>query len=330
MKLIVQIPCYNEESTLAETVAAIPRRIDGIDRVEVLIIDDGSQDGTLRVAREAGVDHVVRHTRNRGLGQAFQSGLDACLRLGADIIVNTDADHQYPGAEIPRLIAPILSGEAEIVVGDRQTASIAHFSPLKKFLQWLGSGVVRKAAGVWVPDAVSGFRAISRQAALQINIFVSFSYTIDMLIQAGKKRMAVVSVPISTNPKVRESRLFSSVPMFIANSLSAILRTYVMYKPLRAFFYVGLVLGLIGLLPIVRFLVYSWQGEAAGHVQSLVLGGVLLMMGFLTWMMGVVTDLLSVNRQLAERILERVKRLEREAERAAEESTGQDGEKPVG
>lgn len=310
MRLIVQIPCFNEQDTLARTVADIPRQIDGVDLVEVLIIDDGSTDRTVEVAGEAGVHHIIRHKANRGLAHTFATGIDACVRLGADIIVNTDGDNQYPGRFIPDLIQPILDGKAEIVVGDRQTAHNANFSPLKRKLQRLGSFVVRQISGTKAPDAVSGFRAISRNAALRLNIVSTFSYTIEMLIQAGNKRMAVASVPIETNAKTRDSRLFSSLSGFIWRSVTTMLRMYAMYQPLRTFFYIGCALSLVGAVPILRFLYLYYQGEGDGHIQSLVLGGVLLVMGLTTFMFGLIADLISFNRRLMETTLEKVRRLE--------------------
>ena len=310
MKLIVQIPCYNEEHTLPATVAGIPRAIEGVDEVEILVIDDASTDKTREVAMASGVDHVVRNRRNMGLARSFRKGMDACLRLGADIIVNTDGDNQYEGADIPTLIAPILSGDADMVIGDRKTDKIRHFSRTKKLLQWLGSGVVRKLAGVWVPDTVSGFRAFDREAAIRINIVSSFSYTIETVIQAGKRQLAVTSVPVRTNEKTRDSRLFKSIPHFIQNSLGTMARMYAMYQPLRVFFYIGSLLTLIGLLPILRFLYFYVVGQGSGHLQSLVLGGVFLLMGFLAYLIGLVADLISFNRQLLEMTLERVRRME--------------------
>lgn len=310
MKLIVQIPCYNEEQTLAETVEAIPRTIPGIDVVEILIIDDGSSDRTIEVAQECGVDHIVHNKRNQGLARSFRNGLEACLHLGADIIVNTDGDNQYDGRDIPKLVQPILDGNADIVVGDRETGKIEHFSPAKKFLQWVGSGVVRKLAGVWVPDTVSGFRAFSREAAIRLNIVSSFSYTIETVIQAGKRHLAVTSVTIRTNPKTRNSRLFKSVPHFIQNSLGTMVRMYAMYQPLKVFFIIGTFLTVLGLLPILRFLYYYVLDTGGGHIQSLLLGTVLLMMGFIAYLIGLVADLIGFNRQLLEMTLERVRRME--------------------
>jgi glycosyltransferase involved in cell wall biosynthesis len=317
MKLIVQIPCYNEEQTLPKTVADIPRQIAGVDQVEILIIDDGSTDKTIQVARDVGVDHIIRNKRNLGLARSFRRGLDACLRLGADLIVNTDGDNQYAGSDIPKLIQPILDGKAELVIGDRQTATIPHFSPMKRFLQWLGSGVVRRLSGVQVPDTVSGFRAISQEAALKLNIISSYSYTVEMLIQAGKKQMAVAHIPVRTNPQTRESRLFTSIPKFIESQLTSMIRMYAMYRPLRVFFYIGTVLSLVGIVPIIRFLYFFAAGSGDGHIQSLILGGVFLSMGFIAYLVGLVADLISHNRQLIEMTLERVRRseLEKHAER---------------
>lgn len=307
MKLIVQIPCFNEEHTLPQTLADIPRQIDGIDEIEILVIDDGSTDRTAEVARSLGVDHIVRHKRNRGLARAFRTGLDACLRLGADIIVNTDGDNQYAGRDIARLCAPILRGEADIVIGDRQTDRIAHFSPWKKRLQKAGSAVVRALSETDVVDVVSGFRALSRDAAIHLNILSPFSYTVEMVIQAGKKHMAIVSVPVGTNPQTRASRLFRSVPAFVRDQLTTIVRMYSMYQPLRVFFLIGMVLFTAGVIPVIRFLYYWWIGEGDGHVQSLILGGVLLMMGFLTLMIGLLADLIHFNRHLLEMVLVRLK-----------------------
>lgn len=310
MKLIVQIPCHNEEETLPQTVADIPRLIAGVDKVEILIIDDCCTDRTVEVAREIGVDHIVQNKTQRGLAGTFRAGIDACLHHGADIIVNTDGDNQYAGSDIPRLIQPVLDGTADIVVGDRQTSSIAEFSAIKKRLQTIGSAVIRKASGLDVPDAVSGFRAISRDAALQLNIVSTFSYTIEMLIQAGRKRLAVTSVPVGTNPKTRESRLFTSIPKFIERSVTTLVRMYAMYRPLRVFLLIGLAMSLIGFAPIGRFLFFYMTGEGAGHIQSLVIGGALLIMGLMTFLVGMVADLISHNRQLVEMTLEKVRRLE--------------------
>lgn len=310
MKLIVQIPCYNEEHTLPQTVADLPRRIEGIDQVEFLIIDDGSTDRTVEIAKEIGVDHIVINKRNLGLARSFRIGIDACLKAGADIIVNTDGDNQYNGADIAKLVQPVLSGQADIVIGDRETDKIKHFSAMKKFLQWFGSGIVRRLAGIWVPDTVSGFRAFSRDAAIQLNIVSPFSYTIETVIQAGKRGMTIQSVPVRTNPKTRESRLFKSIPKFMSQQAGTIVRTYAMYQPLRVFFIIGSVISIIGLFPIARFLYFYMIEQGEGHIQSLILGGVLLTVGTLTFLIGLLADLISFNRQLLEIAVERIKRLE--------------------
>ena len=312
VKLIVQIPAYNEKETLTESIGCIPRSMSGIDQVEVLVIDDGSSDNTSEVAKLAGADHVVRHTTNRGLAQAFLTGIETCISLGADIIVNTDADNQYNAEDIPKLVEPILQGKADIVVGDRQTDKVAHFSPLKKSLQKLGSALVRRLSSTDIPDAVSGFRAISRDAAMQINIGSDFSYTIEMLIQAGHERLAITSVPIRTNPVERKSRLFKNTPHFLFRSALTMLRIYVTYKPLRAFVSIGLVLGFIGVFPILRFLYYYLTSGGAGHIQSLVIGGSFMVMGGLFVMFGLIAELISFNRKTLARMLEKIRRLEQE------------------
>ena len=329
MKLIVQIPCFNEAATLARTLADIPRHIPGVDTVEILVIDDGSTDGTGEAARRAGADHLVRHTTNRGLAEAFRTGIDASLRRGADIIVNTDGDNQYAGRSIRDLIQPILERRADVVIGDRQIAGNPHFAWTKKWLQALGSTAVRRLSGTSVPDAVSGFRAISRAAALQLNIVSPFSYTIEMLIQAGKQRLAIASVPVATNPVTRHSRLFSNVPQFILHSLATMLRIYAMYHPLRTFVYVGGVLSLVGLAPIFRFLFFYFSGNGAGHIQSLVLGGAFLMMGFVAILVGVVADLINFNRRLVELTLHKVRDLELAANPAPWAGDGADDAAPM-
>lgn len=310
LKLIVQIPCFNEQESLAEAVRAIPRAVAGFEHVEVLVIDDGSTDSTAEVARAAGADHIVRHRSNRGLAAAFRTGLDASLRLGADVIVNTDADNQYDAADIPALVAPILDGRADMVVGDRRPGELAHFSATKRLLQRLGSASVRRASGVEVGDAVSGFRALSREAAVKINVVSTFSYTIETLIQAGRSRLAVASVPVRSRPTARSSRLFTSVPRFVERSLGTMLRVYTMYHPLRVFLAIGGLLVFAGSLPILRFMYYWFEGASQGKVQSLVIGGVLVIVGFVAALVGVVADLIAFNRQLIESTLERVRRLE--------------------
>ncbi|RAK66507.1 glycosyltransferase family 2 protein [Phenylobacterium kunshanense] len=310
MKLIVQIPCFNEEHTLPQTVADIPRNIPGVSRVEILIIDDGSTDRTVEVARELGVDHIIINKKNVGLARTFRKGLDACLALGADIIVNTDGDNQYFGGDIPKLIQPIVEGKVDVVVGDRQTHLINHFSSSKKALQRFGSWVVRNFSQVDVPDAVSGFRAISREAAFRLNIVSPFSYTIEMLIQVGFKGMSFTSVPIRTNPKTRESRLFKSIPAFIQKSGLTLVRMYSMYQPLRVFTMLGVVLTLIGTIPMLRFLYYYLFASGEGKIQSLIIGSALLTCGVLCLALGLLADLLAQNRQLIEISLEKIRRIE--------------------
>ena len=312
MKLIVQIPCYNEAETLSETVRDIPRSIDGVDTVEILVIDDGSHDDTAAVALSLGVDHVVRHRTNRGLARSFSTGIDACLKLGADIIVNTDGDNQYMGSDIAKLVQPILRREADVVVGDRQTWTCEHFSLFKRCLQQVGSYVVRRLSNTQIPDAVSGFRAFSRDSAMRINVVTTFSYTIETIIQAGRNRMAISSVPVGTNPKTRPSRLFSSIPQFIRKSGGTMLRAYAMYRPFSVFFTLGLALFACGSLPIMRFLYFFANGDGNGHIQSMVLGVTLMILGSLSWCLGILADLISANRQLLEITLEKVRRLELE------------------
>lgn len=309
MKLIVQIPCLNEEASLPETLAAIPRTIPGIDTVEVLVVDDGSTDRTAAVARANGVEHVVRFTRRKGLASAFMAGLDASLKLGADVIVNTDADNQYPGHEIPRLLAPILAGQADMVVGDRGVAEVAHFSPTKRLLQRLGSWVVRKVSGTQIADATSGFRAFTREAALRVNIVSEFTYTLESIIQAGKKKLAIAHLPIQAK-ETRPSRLFGSTWEYLKRSAATILRIYAMYEPFRVFVVLGSLLLLAGSGLGLRYAYFWWMGEIRGHLQSAILSVLLLMMGFVTLQFGLMADLVASNRKLLEDLLYRVRKME--------------------
>jgi len=310
MKLIIQIPCLNEQDTLPKTLNDLPKSIDGIDEIEVLIIDDGSDDETVEVARKLGVSHLVSHTNNKGLAEAFMSGLDACLRLGADIIVNTDGDNQYCGDSIENLIQPILKGDADMVVGDRQTNDISHFSFSKKCLQSLGSWVVRHLSDTKVPDVPSGFRAFSREAALNINIVSRFTYTLETIIQAGKKNLAVASVPVKTNAKLRESRLFGSIPKYLKSSVATIFRIYAMYEPLKFFSLIGGILFGSGVLVSMRFVYFYLIGDGSGHIQSLILSAVLMMIGFQVFVIGFVADLIGGVRRLLEFALYKIKKME--------------------
>ncbi len=309
-KLIVQIPCFNEALTIAETIGDIPREIAGIDRVEVLVIDDGSTDETIAAARAAGADHILSNGANKGLAQTFQRGLEEALRLGADIIVNTDGDNQYCGADIALLVAPVVTGDADIAVGDRQTQTIAHFSPLKKFLQKHGSRLVSRLADVEIADAVSGFRAFSREAAMGVTVRSTFSYTTETLIQAGRKGLTIASVPIRTNGATRPSRLFRSIPHFIVRTGRTMMRAYAMYQPLKIFMATGGVLILFGAIPIVRFIAYYLMGDGDGKIQSLLIGGVLVLAGVICSMFALIADLIAYNRQLLEITLEKVRRIE--------------------
>ncbi len=310
MKLIIQIPCFNEAEQLPATLADLPREIPGIDTVELLAIDDGSSDATVDVARANGVHHIVRLTNNKGLAAAFQAGLDASLKLGADVIVNTDADNQYKGDDIPKLVAPILAGEADMVVGDRETHQVEHFSPLKKRLQRLGSAVVRRASGTGVPDATSGFRAYNREAALQIQVVSTFTYTLESLIQAGKMLVAVEHTPIRTNPQTRESRLFPSMWAYVRRNAVSIFRIYALYEPMRVFFIAAAAVAIPAALIWARFLWFFFSGEGEGHVQSLILGSTLLVVAVQLAALGVVGDILAGSRVLQQRMLERVRRVE--------------------
>jgi glycosyltransferase involved in cell wall biosynthesis len=310
MKLIIQIPCLNEAATLPLTLADLPRQIPGVDIIEVLVIDDGSRDGTAEVARQQGVDHVVQFTKHKGLAAAFTAGIDACLKHGADIIVNTDADNQYSGRDIPRLIEPLLAGRADIVIGDRNIRDLAHMSWHKKLLQRLGSWTVRQVSSTNVPDTTSGFRAYTRDAALRMTIVSDFSYTLESIIQAGKKRMAVAHVEINTNPNTRESRLFSSVFTYIKQSTATIVRIYAMYEPLKVFTYIGTALFLGGFLVSLRFLFDYFTTGGFGHIQSLIFSAVLMIVGFQVVLIGLLADVISGTRKLLEDLLYRVRAME--------------------
>jgi len=313
VKLIIQIPCLNEESTLPRVLAQLPRRVEGFEAVEWLIVDDGSSDGTLAAAREGGADHIVRLTNNKGLAAAFQAGLDAALKLGADVIVNTDADDQYRAADIPKLVAPILQGRADMVVGNREVQKLEHFSATKKLLQRLGSWVVRRASGTEVPDTTSGFRAYNREAALQLVVVSNFTYTLESLIQAGKMLVAVEHVPIATNPQTRESRLFDSTGKYVRRNALAVFRAYVLYEPLRVFTIAAGCFSLAALAAWSPFLL-DWilNGDSSGHVQSLILGAVFAVVAVQMFGLGIIGDALAGQRVIAQRVFERVRRLELE------------------
>ena len=321
-KLIIQIPCLNEAQTLPATLADLPKGIPGVDVIEILVIDDGSRDGTADVARACGVHHVVRLRRNKGLAAAFQAGIDACLKAGADFIVNTDADNQYAGHEIPKLLAPLLRGDADICIGDRNIAELRHMSWRKRQLQALGSWVVRQVSNTSVPDTTSGFRAYTREAALRMTIVSEFSYTLESIIQAGKKRMAIAHVPVAVNPRTRDSRLFDSVFSYIKRSGATIVRIYAMYEPLKVFTYLGLTVFGAGFALVVRYLYYVMHSEGFKHTGSLIAAAVLMIVGFMVLVIGLLADLISANRKLLEDLLYRVRALElppqeRERERPA-------------
>ena len=310
MKLIIQIPCLNEEHTLPKTLADLPKKIEGIDSIEILVIDDGSTDKTFEVAKRLGVHHILQFTNNKGLAKAFISGINESLKLNADIIVNTDADNQYFGGDISKLIQPILKKEADIVVGDRQVETIRHFSPIKIFLQKFGSWVVRQLSGTLIPDATSGFRAYSRDAALQLNVVSDFTYTIETIISAGKKNLAITHIPVKTNKKLRESRLFPSIKVYLQRSLITMLKVYSMYRPLRLFTIAGGATFILGFAIGCRYLFFFFIGQTEGHIQSLILSAILLIVGFQIIMMGIAAELISVNRQLLEDIQLRIKNQE--------------------
>ena len=309
MKLIIQIPCYNEAATLPVTLASLPREVVGVECVEWLVIDDGSEDDTAQVAKDCGVDYVVRHARNLGLARAFLTGLDACLQLGAGVIVNTDADNQYSAEDIPALVAPIIDGSAEIVVGARPIESIAHFSPVKKLLQRIGSWAVRVASNTDVPDAPSGFRAISAEAARRLMVFNDYTYTLETIIQAGQKNMAITSVPVHVNPDLRASRLVRSTASYIRRNIVTMLRIFMIYRPVRFFGYFGGALFAIGFLIGCRFLWHYSHGHGNGHVQSLILAAIFLGMGFQTGLVALLADLAAANRRLIEDVRSRVQEI---------------------
>jgi glycosyltransferase involved in cell wall biosynthesis len=317
MKLIIQIPCYNEEATLGLTLSELPRQLPGIDEVEWLIINDGSRDRTVEVAQACGVDHIVNLQSNRGLAKGFMAGIEACLQAGADIIVNTDADNQYCGADIPKLIAPILAGNAQIVIGARPIQQISHFSPIKKFLQKSGSFVVRLASQTQVPDAPSGFRAISREAALRLNVFNQYTYTLETIIQAGQKGLVITSVPIRTNGFIRPSRLVKSISNYVQHSILTILRSFMTYRPLKFFMMLGSVPFSLGFLLCCRWLFLFWgiigDDPAKPRVPSLILAAILILIGVQLWIFGLIADLMGVNRQLLEDIQLRLRRREYES-----------------
>jgi len=311
-KLIIQIPCLNEAETLPATLADLPRHVPGIDQIEILVVDDGSTDDTVRVAQAGGAHHIVRLRRHKGLAAAFMAGIDAALKLGADFVVNTDGDNQYAGADIPKLLAPLLAGEADIVIGDRNIQALEHLSPSRKRLQWIGSWVVRQVSNTNVPDTTSGFRAYTREAALRMTIVSEFSYTLESIIQAGKKRLAIAHVPVSTNPLTRESRLFGSVWTYVKASAATIVRIYAMYEPLKVFASIGLTVFALGLAISLRFLYYYLTGTGLGHLQSLILSAVLMIVGFQIALIGLLADVTAANRKLIEDLLYRVRTMELE------------------
>ena len=323
-KLIIQIPCLNEAATLPQTLADLPRAIPGVDVIEVLVIDDGSSDGTTQLASSLGVEHVVRFRRHKGLAAAFTAGIDACLKRGADIIVNTDADNQYAGRDIPRLIEPLLAGRADIVIGDRNIRDLAHMSWPKKLLQRLGSWTVRQVSSTTVPDTTSGFRAYTRDAALRMTIVSEFSYTLESLIQAGKKRMAVAHVEVNTNPHTRESRLFSNMFSYIKQSSATIVRIYAMYEPLKVFTYIGTAFFLAGFVVSLRFVIDYFTTGGFGHIQSLIFSAVLMIVGFQVVLIGLLADVISGTRKLLEDLLYRVRAMELHERNASADPDGPD------
>lgn len=314
MKLIIQIPCYNEAETLSIALNDLPTHIDGIDKIEYLIINDGSHDNTVEVAKNWGVHYVVNFRKNRGLAKGFMAGLDACLRNGADIIVNTDADNQYNGDDIEKLVRPIIEGKTDIVIGARPIDQTEHFSPLKKKLQHLGSWVVRKASKTDIPDAPSGFRAYSREAAMRLNVTNEYTYTLETIVQAGRERIPMESVPIRTNAELRPSRLFSSMFGYVKKSMLTIIRAYAAYKPLAFFTFIGSIPFSIGLLIGIRFLVFMAMGQSGGHIQSLILSSTLLTLGFMTFVVGFLSDILSSIRKILEDVQYHVRKIDYDME----------------
>ena len=326
MKLIIQIPCYNEAETLEVALNDLPKHIDGIDTIEYLIINDGSHDDTVEVARRWGVHYVVHFGKNRGLAKGFMAGLDACLRNGADIIVNTDADNQYNGEDIETLVRPILEGKSDIVIGSRPIDKTEHFSPLKKKLQHVGSWVVRRASKSGIPDAPSGFRAFSREAALRLNVTNEYTYTLETIVQAGREKIPMEAVDIRTNGELRPSRLFHSMFGYIKKSILTILRTYVLYKPLSFFTILGSIPFAIGVILGIRFLVFFFSGNSAGHIQSLILASTLLMMGFMTWVVGILSDTIASERKILEDVQYHARRADYQTDgKTKEENGGENG-----
>ncbi len=310
LKLVIQIPCLNEEETLPLVLKTIPKKIKGIGSIEILVIDDGSTDKTIEIAKSFGVKHFVRHAKNMGLARSFHDGVNYALGIGADIVVNTDGDNQYPQERISDLVQPILEGRAEIVIGDRQTSKIAHFSGFKKLMQRFGSWVVNKAAGTDLPDAASGFRAYSRESLMRINIVTSFSYCMETIIQAGNKRIPIESIRIETNPKTRESRLFKNIWQHMFKSSTAIVRSFIMYRPHLIFISIGAAFLILGLVPFVRYVVLYLDGDRGSHIQSLLLGSVLLFSSVISFALSIIADLTRTNRILQEDNLERIKRIQ--------------------
>ncbi len=310
MKLFVQIPCLNEAETLPDVLKTIPRKIKGIDSIDVLIIDDGSTDNTLKIAKKHGVKHFVLHAKNMGLARSFHDGIDYALSHGADIVVNTDGDNQYPQSIIGDLVQPILNGEAEIVIGDRQTSKISHFSTFKKLMQRFGSWIVNKAAGTTLPDAASGFRAYSKESLMRINIVTQFSYCMETIVQAGNKKIPITSIQIETNPKTRESRLFKNIWQHMYKSGTAIVRSYIMYRPYLIFISLGVITLLAGLVPFVRYGILFISGDRGDHIQSLLLGSIFIFTAILFFALAVIADMIRTNRTLQEDMLERVKRIQ--------------------